>query len=656
MLIQRIAGREQVTDSYVDSLLSMAKDNPGSCDEVWFASLYGYPPLEKHRELAGKILRQAEKLRRAGLRASLQISNTIGHGEYISKFDCSGLVYPDSLVCNLVGFDGTVARHCFCWRDRFFKDYILESIRAYLPLRPDVIWFDDDFRPNHHTPIAYGCFCDDCVAAFGQQVGRSFTREELVRELNGDDLALRRAFIEFTKAGLVDFMTECCEVIHRELPDTRVGLQQGSMNGFIGDSGNYYLYETIYRVTGHPALSRPGGGVYTDHDPRAFIQKGNEIERQNRECPPEVVDFLPEIESLPYVAYGKSATGTCFETTLYLALGASGMTYAMMMDPNEADDFYRREFELFSQHRPYWEKLSATNARSVQSGVNSVYPDARWQLKSDIPFAYAENDQSEERILRFIGLPISYRRNTDGAQILHGSDADRISDETIRQMLRKPLITDAETIEKLTARGYTFDISVERIDTLRLREACTDHEINRNVPPLNRTWTGRFAGKREGYRIIAKGEGVEAIGKYIGASENAGELATVVFTTEFGAKWAVFGFDIWNRIVSLSRRDQILSVVSYISGRDFDAEMIDGFSSLVLPRVYPSGALASVSIVNCTPGESGEYRLRTSAPEGKAAHYMTQYGRTAELTVGKDGVLVMPSLASYNVGTVFFEE
>ncbi len=656
MLVQRIAGRGQVAERYVDSFLSMVRDNPGSCDEVWFASLYGYPGIEKHRELAEKMLLSAEKFRSAGIRISLQISNTVGHGEYISKRDCTGLVYPNSPVRTLVSWDGTKAGHCFCWRDRFFKDYILESIRAYVPLKPDVIWFDDDFRPNHHSPITFGCFCDDCISEFGREQGRTFTRKELVRELNEGDLSVRRAFIEFTKRGLADFMRECCELIHRELPDTRVGLQQGTMGGFVGNSGNYYLYETIYRVTGHPALSRPGGGAYTDHDPLAFIRKGNEIERQIRECPPETVDFLPEIENLPYVAYGKSATGTCFETTLYLALGASGMTYAMMMDANEEDGFYRRELELFSLHRRYWETLASVNAKSVQCGINAVYPDGRWAVRSQTPFFYAESDRAEESVLRYIGLPISYRRTSDGVQLLHGSDADRISDETVRELLGKPLLTDAETIEKLTARGYTFDISVERIDTLRLNEIATDHTVNRGVPERNRVWSGRFAGKREGYRMIAKSDSVEAIGTYIGASEDAGALATVVFTTELGAKWAVFGFDLWNRTVSIARRNQIFSIASYIGGKEIDAVMIDGFSSLVLPRTYPNGSLASVSVVNCTPGESGEYRLRTSAPEGKTAHYMTQYGRTAELTVGKDGVLAMPSLSAWSVGTVFFEE
>jgi len=657
MLTQRLGKPYQTDDGYIGRLLSMIRDNPGSCDEIWFASLYGYPKPETHEAYAKEILVQAEKCRRAGLRVSLQISNTIGHGEYISKRDCTGLVYPGSPVRNLVGWDGTVARHSFCWRDRVFRDYILKSIAAYLPIKPSAVWFDDDFRPNHHIPVTFGCFCDDCVAAFNREYGSSFTREELVRELNEGAIECRRAFIGFTKAGLASFMTECCELIHRELPETQVGLQQGSMTGFIGDTGNRYLHEIIYRVTGHPSLSRPGGGAYTDHDLNGFVKKGGEIERQNRECPDTVSDIRPEIESLPYVAYGKSAAGTCFETTLYLSVGATAMSYAMLMDENEDATFYRREFELFALHRPYWEKLSQTNKKSVQSGVNAVFLKGKWAYRSAIPFEYAEGDPANETVLRYISLPMSYRCDSDGVQLLHGSDADRLSDEAVGELLKKPLLTDAETIERLSARGFSFPISVRRIDTLRLNEEYADHPINRGLS--RRVWDGRFAGKREGYRIDATGDGVEVIGTYLalgaGASDG-GSIATAVITTSAGAKWAVYGFDLWNRTVSIDRRDQIFNAVEYIGGKPLPARMIDGFSSLVLPREYPDGSLASVGVVNCTPGESGEYRIRVAAPAGTVARYMAQYGKETDLTVGEGGLVTMPSLSGWSVGTLFFKQ
>ena len=653
MLTQRLGG---IDGEYVDEIIRMAKDNPGSCDEVWFSSLYGYPKMETHAEFADKKAVQAEKFRKAGIRVSLQISNTIGHGEYISKRDCSGLVYENSPVINLTDYHGNSSKHTFCWRGRFFRDYIKETIKTYLIIKPDTVWFDDDFRPNHHSPVELGCFCDHCIADFNKEFGSSYSREELVHEINFGDLKCRRAFIEFIKRGLSDFMTECCEVIHSILPDTKVGLQQGTMGGYIGDAGNRYLYETIHRETGLPVSARPGGGAYTDRDMREFIQKGNEIERQIRECPPFVTDIRPEIESLPYVAYGKSLPATAFESTFYFAVGANAMSYAMMMDVSEDYSWYRKEFEAFTKHRKYWEMLASYNQKTVQCGVNAIYPDGRWSIKCKEPFDYAESDKAEENILRYVSLPLSYKKEMSGIQIIHESDAGRISDETVEKLLSLPVITSAETVKILSERGYRFDIEAEKIDTLRLYEECTDHAINQGIDI--REWSGKFAGKREGYQLIPLSDRVEIVGRYTSAlseAPNYGAAATVIATTEKGAKWAVFGFDLWNRIVSTSRRNQIFNAVEYVSQKPLPARMIDSFASIVLPRAFKNGDLASVSVVNCMPGESGEYLMKVEAPEGKAALYMAQYGEKRELRVGENGILKMPSLGAWTVGSVFFD-
>ena len=425
----------------------------------------------------------------------------------------------------------------------------------------------------------------------------------------------------------------------------------------MGDSGNRFLYETAYQASGLPVSCRPGGGAYTDQDMRAFIQKGNEVERQIRECPEFVSDFRPEVENLPYVAFGKSAAATLFETTYYMAVGATAMSYAMLMSAREELGWYDKFFEGFSSHREYWEKLSEYNRKTAQCGINAVYPDNRWAIQSKEKLAYTESDKAEEQILRYVGLPLAYRMKFEGTHVLHGSDGARISDQTVQDLLAKPVLTDAEAIAALMERGYQFDISVEPIDTLQLYEGFTDHEINRGV--YLKQWVGKFAGKRSGYRIDCLSETVEVVGRYkadVPGTANEGTAATVVFTTSKGAKWAVFGFDLWNRIINTSRRDQLVNVVEYISGSPLPAKIQEAFAAIVLPRTHENGKLASVSVVNCMPDESGEYHLKLQVPEGTKALYMSQYGRKEECTVGKDGILKMPSLKLWNVATVFFAE
>ena len=180
-LMQRIGA--MLDGEYVDKYIEQIIKHPGSCDNVWLPTLYGFPKLETHREFADFLKQMAEKFRKNNISVSLQLSNSIGHGKYMSSRDCSGLVYEGSPVEKLVGHDGTVAEYCFCWRGEELKKYLLEEISYYAEIKPECIWIDDDFRPGHHNPVDFGCFCDNCIADFNKKFDASFTRETLLEEI-----------------------------------------------------------------------------------------------------------------------------------------------------------------------------------------------------------------------------------------------------------------------------------------------------------------------------------------------------------------------------------------------------------------------------------------------------------------------------------------
>lgn len=170
-LIQRLGSTTQKVDSFTDALIEKIKENPGSCTEVWLSSDYGFPPIETHKKAAEKLAEVAEKFRNIGVRVSLQISNTMGHGEYMRSCDCSGLVYDGSPATRFTGPDGTKANYCFCPNGEYFRNYTTEEIKLYVSaVKPDCVWFDDDLRMVGHSPVTYGCFCDDCVSRFNKKI------------------------------------------------------------------------------------------------------------------------------------------------------------------------------------------------------------------------------------------------------------------------------------------------------------------------------------------------------------------------------------------------------------------------------------------------------------------------------------------------------
>lgn len=54
-------------------------ENPGCCDEIWFSTGIGAPPLEWHRARAEVIAEAARDAKSAGIVPSLQFQATIGH-------------------------------------------------------------------------------------------------------------------------------------------------------------------------------------------------------------------------------------------------------------------------------------------------------------------------------------------------------------------------------------------------------------------------------------------------------------------------------------------------------------------------------------------------------------------------------------------------
>lgn len=258
MLTQRFGSGLQTDAEFVESFLRTVEKHPGCCDEVWLASNYGFPPLETHRRTADTLTDVAEKLRSAGLRVSLQISNTIGHGQYMCSCDNSGLVYPGSPMEHMVGPDGTVADYCFCWNGEYFRSYVEAEMREYARLRPYCAWVDDDIRASNHAPVDFGCFCDGCIAKFNARYGAAFDRQTLVEAVNCGGGDWRERWVAFVRGGIAELAELIAATLCGLSPETYMGLQYCVHGGYTG-YGYEYLFDAMRRGSGKNPKSRPGG-------------------------------------------------------------------------------------------------------------------------------------------------------------------------------------------------------------------------------------------------------------------------------------------------------------------------------------------------------------------------------------------------------------
>lgn len=665
-LIQRIGSEHN--GERLDALLAARNEHGAFFNEVWLQMEFGYPRLETHRQVAEAFAISARKLREAGVRVSLQISNTIGHGKGIAYHDCTGLVYDGSPVKNLVGHDGVSAKYSFCWNDRFFRDYICESARVYIEkIRPAEIWIDDDFRPVNHAPVQFGCFCEHCMASFNARIGTSFTREALVEEILHGDIAVRLAWSEFVRAGLASFTEEICQMAVEICPDVAFGLQNSVPRKYVSTTHDYIL-DTMYRVTGKPPMYRAGGGAYLDHDPNKMIYKMLELSYQHSCLPPYVKVLCPEIESIPETAMGKTMYGTAYETALYFAGGATDMSYKMLCKLSEPLPFYEEGFALFAKQLPYWEKLAALSASTRGEGVCCAMGKGDYicSLSQDATMSALDRRvYSGASPLARDGIPLTYAEACS-VHFLHLSAAREMTDDELAVMLSRNVVTDPLVIDEIQRRGIGLGFEVLRADeemSTLLTETYTAHPLNgTDRTPLR---ISPFDAGSVLFSVLTKiPPSSEILGVY-GAMQSCAPLgispdapngySSVVFWTEAGGRWAVFGYGLWVGIVPSRQRDRILNVIDYIGG-GVGARLLSCHQAVVMPRVLEDGRTAGVSVLNCTVGPEEDIRLLIRNPKTEKFTFDSQYDGSFDLPYEKtdDGyVVTVPKLSPWSVGTVF---
>ncbi len=672
MLIQRLSTGAQTNPVYIEKLLSHIKNYPGSVDEVWLYAYYGYPPMEKHRENGQKLTEVAQKFRDAGVRVSLQISNSLGHGRYMSKQDHSGLLYPGSSVQNMVGFDGTVAEYAFCPNDPQFQSYMIEELASYAHLHPDCVWMDDDYRARNHDPVNYGCFCDKCITLFNEAYGYDFTRETLVSLLHDDaQTEVRENWLLCSRKSWHDLMLTLCKSFHALSPESAFGLEDSPLETYLVGYGREHIYSAMLEGTGIPPRCRPGGGAYDDDNPNVFIDKAADCDFQMSVLPEYVKFICPEIESLPDVMYGKSINGTCLETSLYFTRGATAMSYAIMGNTFESMDWHGEMLKAFSERKPYWNKLIAYNKESKRSGLSIVYGTEGWKFSVDRSagtgkhmWAYRESVTPftwgilPMQGFDFMDLSIPMAcKNTGDVFFLQKDHATRLTDEEIKAYMKKPCLVDGETLMHFEKRGFSFSVSAKAVSALDEKLVCqySDHPLNGK--PYSEMFPSAFLSFGSIALIPEENQKCEPLANLSAmATGEVKYILNALIETEYGATWAVYGNGFSHTHTSSDLRRQYVNVLDAISERPLSAVQETPFKTQIYTAENAFGKTTCVSVLNRTVGDSGEIVIRIRRPAGKTFTFMTP--TTEEITLtpktdGEDSIVTIPNIRGWDVGTIF---
>ncbi len=662
MLVQRInwlyPGREAGTKFYED----MKDKYPQSFDEVWVTTLPGFPPLVKHEECAKWFLPFVKQMRKRGVGVSLQLANSIGHGDYMAdEYDCSALS-DDPKVRKMVGENGEKAKHCYCWRGKAFRKYTRRVVSLYARVvKPDKFWIDDDFRARSHWPVGFGCFCPDCIREFNRRHGTRYTRKTLVKTILSDDLDTRDKWVEFVRDGLASLMREVCEALHKVSPDTEFGYQNcdnGSYDGY----GYKYLFDEMKAVNGKAPHFRAGAGYYDDHDLSQMIYKGLRLAYQHSMLPYHGV-LSPEIECVPNTAYGKSVAGIMLETSFYLSLGADDITYNAMDDTHDPFSWHEIKFREFEKHRPYWEKLGAASKITKATGIR--YFTSERAFDKPLSEGATLNDLNAEKQAECYelfadGIPLKYDRCRGDVILLHPEVAKILSKDEFDALRREKVITCGESVNILKKRGFSLPFSAEPLDKTvagAVYEKYESFAAQREIKEFYESYytKGRFCPH------ALSGETVEVLGRYESRTpygkEAQGKTATAIYSLGEGGEWAVFGYSLWKPVKTIAERERILDVYDYLTGKAPARILFCGKAGLSI-RADADGKTRAVSVLNCTAGVMRDVKVFVKEPYGSETTFWgTNEERQSLSRESADGgsVVAMPEVLPWSVATVFFD-
>lgn len=590
-----------------DELIKALIASPSACDEVWFCTELSITSLDKHRESAKAMVVAFEKMKQYGIKSSIQIGISVGHGDGASG-SFEGMKWS-----SLVGSDGTVTKQCNCPRQSGFLDYIGEVATIYGACKPATMWIDDDLRVALHIPAQELCYCPTCINLFNQQNQTNWTRETLAHALdeneeNGD---LRCKWITFGQESLAGVARIIARNVHQVSPLTQMGLQHYNghkelLNGYDWNT----LFDAMKEETGQVPASRPGSGFYNDHSPREMLIKGYDMARQVHRLPAYIKDITAEVEGYQHWATGKSSHGLAIESFLYLAMGCNQLSYAILCSAFEPMEWYSSNYlKELATWRSLYEDYTRFNQGTQAGGLIPYISKKhvlRPQKEGEPKWRWTTcNAGSMIYTLAPLGLPFCPDGDYPVASILDAEAIEGIPDAEIVSLLKEG---------QLLLGDGTLAILEKRNLLSLLKPIAAPNGLNPQE------------------------------GKFF-ETENHGRIAYISF----------------NSNISSRQRLGLLRTADWVSREKLPIIVESMAQMQVIPRVDKEGCLRSVAFLNVSISKQEETTVRLrGCPENKCKiTWITQNNPPTTLSKqyeGSDVVVTIPPIEGWNAGWLRIEQ
>lgn len=431
-----------------------------------------------------------ERLKARGVDVQIGVSSTIGHSDDWTRRN----PFP-----KMVGEDGAVAKAIACPRSRAFARHLRAVFARYARLGPSVLWLDDDFRLPHHPPLAFGCFCPDCLARFAAETGIALPREALVREIcaggKARGMSVRRAWRDFGSRALTELVGEIAGAMHAV--DDRIGLGFMACNGqgLVAAPPDYRAWIERARNRDGAVWFRHGSGAYHDREPYGadgLVAKNVAIAQACAATEGPGVTNLTEEVTVPYCRRGKSLRMTFLEAALNIGLaGADGATYDAIK-PNLGEQLSPGGVvSMLHARRAELDRMRALVEGGRQLGVLPESDPGGWGSSAPVASLadLGSRGNADWLPLLYLGVPFSFRKADACARLprrvwrendVWGRDAGRAVKDGLDRLCGGRLPARADTAVRLALSlwerpggaervAFLFNLDFDDADDVRLR-------------------------------------------------------------------------------------------------------------------------------------------------------------------------------------------
>ena len=636
-----IVRHDSVINDYPEvmaELMVITRRHPGCLDEIWLAD-GSFEEGEALHTVLAKMRPFREMCEKAGVLLSFQQGVTLGHSAVSSpsKGPAGSLRFSEDAW--QVGKNGERLYGLLCPRSPEARAHQYAYVKQVLEeLRPASYWMDDDLRLGISKDD--GCFCDRCIAAFNARWNLHLTREELVERLFGEAEMepLRGQWSAFNEESLALFAGEARRAADDLHSDCLLSIQTVWANAIYTGRSYLPLLNALAGNRKAPVGIRPGAGVYHEDFPQQFLEKSLSILREAERFRRSGLEgtVCNEEENYPRKVLRKSSETILIESALMLASGCDAMSlYRYSVGNPEPLEYYEEFAAMVSAYRPYCEVLSDQRQASV--GGIARYLGEQCNCHRDFSLT-----DPAELPLASTGIPLTVAEANPAVWLVTRKTVQESTEEDFRRIFTQASVFTEEAMECFLTRSNCVRLLP---NARQLLEALRDAVQRGGRAFLREDGTALFTASETQYGIP---------GKLL----HAGWVCTN--TSQGGRIALIQPVETDYHRPSVMRRAALLDAMDWVSQNQMPVRLETCHRIRILPRVTATGEVISVTLLNCSIGESPALRLKVRHPHAKNPLWLRP--RHEKISLGaqsdaesKEISFQLPPLPGWQMGTLLFE-